>query len=530
MPAVTPKQPQTELEKAIAAKMRDVVDPARRVSGKPGGGQVPVPHVVSFTGLISAVSDVYTNADEAIKNSVANARYMRNDLGIMECLLARQRMVALLDWHLVPEDEKSADQKQLCEKLTNILNRMRRFTEYRRCLMEAIWYGRSAVQHRWGEQQIRGESFVMPSPEEGREHSGWLPINGDKLVFRNDLSWRSQAAGHYGQIGVLINRGTLPSQIDVDCVEATNRGMAYFLPTWQRRLIAVHKHEIEDAAFESPLDAGAINGVGIRSRIYWEWFQKQEVLAYLLEYLERSASGIEVWEYPAGNPDAKTAVEAAALNRGAGNKNVLLFPKPPGEDAALFGVHLVEPGMAGADMLLNMVEKYFGHRVKRFILGQTLTSEADATGLGSGVADLHLDTLMQIIRYDARNLAETLTYQLVEPLKLFNFPHAAGIHVDLRIQTDDPKAQETLNAFKSAWEMGARLKESDVLAVIGASAVTGEDVVLQNKQPQGMSGFGAAGQQEQQGQSLGGQVRRQASFEGLSQRIQAKLQAGGIAV
>lgn len=528
MAETTFKQPQTELERAIAARVKDAVDPARRVNGKPGGGTVPVPHVVSFNGLVSAVSDVYTNADEAIKNSIANARYMRNDLGIMECVLARERMVALLDWHLEPEDEKSTEQKQLCESLTKILGRLRRFTEYRRCLMEAIWYGRSAVQHRWGEQRIGGQSFIMPSPEEGREHPGWLPINGDKLVFRNDLSWRSEAAGHFGQIGVLINRATLPQSIDVDCVEATNRGLAYFLPTWQRRLMAVHKHEIEDAAYESPLDAGAINGVGIRSRIYWEWFQKQEVLAYLLEYLERSASGIEVWEYPAGNDEAKRAVEAAALNRGAGNKNVLLFPKPPGEDAALFGVHLVEPGMAGADMLLNMVEKYFGHRVKRFILGQTLTSEADATGLGSGVADLHLDTLMQIIRYDARNLAETLTYQLLEPIKLFNFPQAAGIHVDLRIQTDDPKAQETLEAYKSAWDMGARLKESDVLGVIGASAVTNEDVILQNKQPQ--QGMGGEPGGQGQPQSLGGQFNRQASFEGLSQRIQAKLQASGIAV
>jgi phage gp29-like protein len=475
-----------EITHSVDARAGDILDPSRLAGGLPGGGKSPLPHVLTFSALLGSVARVYRQSDEAIKASRDNARFMRNDVGIMECLESRQRLTALLDWHIQPEDEKSHEQKELCEVVTKILIRMRRFTEYRRCMLEAIWYGRTAIQHRWGKQDIGGRQYTMPMPEPGREHYGWTPINGDKLVFRyEDPRWEEAAEkrGALGGVGILINTAAAAGQgLDRQFVSQTDRGMAYFLPTWQRKLIAIHRHQIEDGPWESPLDAGAVHGVGIRSRIYWEWFQKQECLAYLLEYLERSAAGIEIWEYPSGNADAKTAVEEAASQRGGGNKNAILFPKPAGDDAALFNMHVVEPGMAGAQVIRELLEQYFGHRIKRYILGQTLTSEADATGLGSGLADLHLDTLMQIIKYDARNLEETLTYELVRPILDFNFPHARGIHLEFRIHTEEPNQESVLQSYQAAWTMGARLKESDVLDAIGASVPEGDDVVLQNPQ------------------------------------------------
>ncbi|MDA1016697.1 MAG: DUF935 family protein [Planctomycetota bacterium] len=277
----------------------------------------------------------------------------------------------------------------------------------------------------------------------------------------------------------MVNQMHSGAQIDSRYVESTDRGLAYFFPTWQRSLVAVHRHEMEDAAWEDPLNAGSLNGVGIRSRIYWEWFQKQECLAYLLEFLERSASGIEIWTYPSGNPEARREVEEMANRRGGANKNVLLFPKPMGDTGDQFNIEVKEIGMAGAEVLKNLLMEYFGHRIKRLILGQTLTSEADATGLGSGVADLHMDTMNQIIQYDARNLEETMTHELVAKIQQFNFP-AAKFHVRFVIDTEDTDGAGKLEAYLNAWQMGARLKESDVLDAIGSSVPTGDDVVLHN--------------------------------------------------
>lgn len=472
----------TPLAKAIREEHSSRLDPAVTTASPPNFGHEAVPHIVSFSGLTGAVAKVYRNADQAITHSLDNARFMRNDVGIMESLEQRMRLTALLDWHLEPDDPKSQEQKDLCEQLTKLIQRTRRFTEMRRCLMEAVWYGRYAVQYRWRRVRVSGRDYVMPAPAVGDESPGWKPIHGDKLVFRySQEPLRGPTGELLGPVGVQVNIAQLPDSMR-PYVHQSEFHMAYFFPHWQRSNLAIHKHMIEDSPYESAFDAGAIHGVGIRSRIYWEWFQKQETLAFLMEFLERSANGIEIWEYPVGNVEAEKAVRAAALNRSGPNKNVILFPKPQDPDAAsLFDVRHVEPGMQGAQALQQLLETYFGHRIKRYILGQILSSEAEATGMGSGVADIHLDTLMGIVRYDAANHDETLTYEFVEPLKRFNFPHAADIHIRFVSELDSPDIDKQMQGFKDAWDMGARLKESDILDTIGASVPQDNDVVLQNQ-------------------------------------------------
>lgn len=130
----------------------------------------------------------------------------------------------------------------------------------------------------------------------------------------------------------------------------------------------------------------------------------------------------------------------------------------------------------------NLLTDYYGHRVKRYILGQTLTTEAAATGLGSGVSEAHIDTFMQIVKYDATNLEESITTDTVTPLKNWNFPAARNIGVRFVIDTEDPNVEQKLAGMESAWNMGARIKESDVLDAVGVSPPTAEDRVLQNPQ------------------------------------------------
>lgn len=459
-------------------------DPARKIQGMPPNmGKFLVPQVSTMSGLSTSLARTYRPSDEALKHALDNARFMRNDVGIMECIEARQRSVALLDWHLEPEDAKSQAQKDLCENLTNILRRIPRFTQYRENLLHALWWGRYAVQNRYQWRNVAGAMRCFPSQ--------WKPINGDKLVFRIDDGMHDpdQVGIRVGQTISLQDAFGNPRKI-----EPTERGMAYFLQPYERQLLVIHKHMIEDGEFETPENADRINGVGIRSKIYWEWFQKQELLGFLIEYLERSAFGIEIWYYPSGNPKAKEETEKAATERIGEGRNIILVGKPIGEDAASYGVERVEPGLQGCEALKDILDKYYGHRIKRYILGQTLTSEADATGLGSGLAELHLGTYLDIVKYDATNLEETVTTDLVEPIKLWNFPEAAGVHVRFVVQTETQDAQKKLESYRTAWEMGARIKESDVMEAIGASIPTDGDHVLQNQSagqaPQGPGGDG----------------------------------------
>src|SRR5690606_10389517 len=127
----------------------------------------------------------------------------------------------------------------------------------------------------------------------------------------------------------------------------------------------------------------------------------------------------------------------------------------------------------GIASLKEIVHELFGHQIKRYILGQTLTSEAQATGLGSNVADMHYESLLRIRDFDAINLEETLTSEFVEPLKEYNFGHhARHIKVRFKIDTDSAESDKKLEAAHRAWEMGLQIKASDVYDLVGLSEPT----------------------------------------------------------
>lgn len=447
-------------------------DPARGIKGAPPGFGMPVmPHVMTFQGLISNLAKVYRNPDEAYRHSKDNARYMRNDCTVMECLEARQRCVALLNWHLEPEDENSPLQKKLVDDLTAIIRRTSRFVEYRRSLQEAVWFGRSAINNLFNWDYVHGQQRLIVRK--------WRPINGDKLLFRQDIPGVNEEGWDPDQIGIRVAGNFKPGDlVGPHKVVATDQGMGYFLEDWERRAIVLHKHMVEDAAYESPIDAGAIHGVGVRSRIYWAWYQKQEALAMLVEYLERVGQGFTIWYYPLGNPEGKAKAEAAAME--SHQNNNILVPIPEGEEKSQYGIDRIEPNAAGVESLKSIVHDLFGHQIKRYILGQILSSESEATGLGSGVADLHLETFNQIIRYDATNLEESLTTDFVEPLKLFNFPGSQRVYVRFVIDTESPEVEKKLQAYHMAWEMGLKLKPAEVAGMIGSSIPTDGEEVLQN--------------------------------------------------
>ena len=106
-------------------------DPAKAWPGSPPNfGEQVIPHIFTVAGQSGLAGRAYLNADEAVRHSRSNAERMRVDCGIMECLEARQRASALLNWHLEAECE-SAESKALIKDMTPIVARTPRFIEMR---------------------------------------------------------------------------------------------------------------------------------------------------------------------------------------------------------------------------------------------------------------------------------------------------------------------------------------------------------------------------------------------------------------
>lgn len=454
-------------------------DPARRMRGAPPNfGQAMLPPVLTFRGLITTASRTFLPSDEAIKHSYASARYMLNDCTIRECIEHRMRSTALLDWHVAPEDEKDKLQTKLATEATSLLKKTPRFMQYREALMWALWYGKYAAQHQWQWKRI-GDKMRLVLAD-------WQPVNGDKIVYRWD---DGSGDCRLDQVGIRIGRVTLgnaggffeANTNRLDKVLPTDYGMAYFLDDWERPLLAIHRHRTEDGEWEDPASAGRLKGVGIRHAIYWTWYQRQEALAWLMTYLERCAQGIEIWYYPWGNEEALEKVKTAA-SEGVGQGRAQIFvPRPMGEEQA-YGVDRIEPGFAGAEMLKSVLSDLFGASLKRYILGQVLTTEAASTGLGSNLASVHLDTYLAIVKYDATNLQETLTTDLLQPLIAFNWPQYADVPLRFVVETESPDVEGKLRAWKDAYEMGCRMKERDIMELVGAGVPGDDDRVVQSPQ------------------------------------------------
>lgn len=457
---------------AILDKLRS--DPAFDAPGMPPNyGEHVLPHVTTMQGLVNSVSRVYRMDDEALRDSLQNARYMELDIGIRECLEARWRSVALLNWHLEPDDPTSTEQREFCDHFTKLLKKIPRFMQFRENLCRAIWYGRYAASLRYGWVQCGPNWYLNPAH--------WRPVHGDKLVFRID---DGQPDHDPDQIGIRVGytTGDRPGGWD-DRIETTDRGRAYFLTPAERRLIVLHKHQCEDAPYEDISAAGRIHGFGIRSRVYWEWFQKQETLRWMMEYLERSAFGLDLWFYPEGNASYLTAMKKAANERVSNFRNQIFVPVPVDGSSNQYGAQHIETGMAGMQQLQELVTKYFGHRIKRLILGQTLTSESEGGGLGSdGIANVHLATFRDIVRYDATNVEETITEELIKPIKEWNFPAARGFAVRFVIETEEIDADERIGRIQQVWQMGARVSEKAILDAVGLTIPGEDDRTLINPQ------------------------------------------------
>lgn len=440
-------------------------------------GQDILPHIQTIGGRTGVVSQAYLNMDEALRDSRSNAEKMRADCAIMECLGARQRATALLNYHIEPEDANNPEEVAMVASLTDIVDATPRFTEFRRCLLEAIWYGRYANAITFRPDLVKGQFRTVAKK--------WEPRHGDKLVFRyDDGSFTADPE----QVGIRVHAGWQGARSYFDPrsgelikqIQPTEQGLVYWFAPWQRKTLALHRHEVEDGPFHEPMMAGRINGVGVRDRIYWTWYAMIECLQRVVEYLDRAAFGIEVWPFQAGNPQSEKDTRAAAHGAMGGGRTIILAPLPPDENPERFMPHLIEPGLGGVSTTIDIIRTYFGHKIKRYIIGQTLSSEADATGMGSGVADAHMATFADIVSYDAGNLEETLTTDFLRTLQLSNFPRSWRYQPKFRIDTESPNIQLKMEAYKNAFEMGLRIKSSEVYDTIGASMPDAGDDILSN--------------------------------------------------
>ena len=281
------------------------------------------------------------------------------------------------------------------------------------------------------------------------------PVNGDKIQYTWD-----------GTPIVFIYPTELPKFPEAAIVY-TDRvpGLKLINPAWRKQFI-LHRHVVDDADYFEAEMAGSVMGVGLRSMIYWAWWLRDEMLAWAVDFLKKVGTlGLLVFWFEQGNKGAKEAAETAAKQ--ASTDVALVLPRPVGSDKEVWGVQHLPASTGGIDALRGMVQEYFERHMERLIVGQMLSAGTEGSGLGgAGVAELHEQTKHQLVKFDAENLAETLTDDLVMPLVRLNFP-GANYRVRFEFILEKPNPEKKLQAVQAAAGLGVRFGERDVRSLTG---------------------------------------------------------------
>lgn len=150
-------------------------------------------------------------------------------------------------------------------------------------------------------------------------------------------------------------------------------------------------------------------GGPMRALIYW-WLASVMSRDWWVRFLERFGTPFMVGKYVPGNDQDRNIL------LGAMSQATRTFGIAISSDTQMDLLEATKngPDVFGAFMAVAQKEK------SKLIVGQTLSATADATGMGSGVADLQGEVREDIRKHDSAMLGETIRHQLLVQLCAIN--------------------------------------------------------------------------------------------------------------
>jgi len=288
----------------------------------------------------------------------------------LECEFGKRKGALLtLDWSIEPPANPSAAEKATaawCEEiLRDVVDDLE---DVILSMMDAVGHGFSPIEIEW---ERRGKEWIPafhPRPQT------WFRLSQDRR--------------------------------DLRLADGSPDGAATIPFGW-----IMHQHR--------KAKTGYLARMGLCRVLVWPFIYKAYSVGDLAEFLETYGLPIILGKYYQGaTPDEKSSLMRAVTALGHDARAIM--PKEMElEIQKVTGSGDSAPHLAMVDWAERAQSKA--------ILGQVLSAEAKATGMGSGVADLQGEVRQDIKRADARQIAGTLTRDLVYPLIALNKPGVDGL-------------------------------------------------------------------------------------------------------
>ncbi len=432
-----------------------------------GDSRFAVPHYAKFGGTFGSGEWYSTRFDEALQfGGRENAQRMRLDPMITTPLEIRALPTSLLTFSIEAEDQENQREVAAAKRQEKLIKRMLWFSQLNYWLLtEGLFVGRAGAFLKY--------SFTPIDPLTRRQYAAPVAfdlIAGDKLQF----NWA-------GDVAIACGGGWKPR--DQQQLITTDATQAYKLTPSQRAGTIVHKGYREDTDYFKPIRAGAIHGTGIRGRLYWFWQLKNEIWKMGLDFIRWFSKGLLYYYFEYGNKAHLDEVKAW-VEQQDGN-STMFFPVMRDQAGNPYFQKPVEqflPNMSNPQFLQELITKYFDDIFRFAILHQSLTTTVGNTGMGSGTASNHQTTFDTLVKYDANQLADTYTMDMVRPMYAFNEPGVAPGY--FRFKVDAPNVQQVVDSAQAIVSMGGSVVEREVKDAAGLGAGKEGDTLLTNVQPQ----------------------------------------------
>ena len=289
------------------------------------------------------------------------------DLHLLAEMSKRKRTVAKLDWSIKAPKNADANEQKYTEVISELMGIIENFEDIITDSLDAIGKGFSCHELHWV-----------------REGNVWLI---------NDMQWH------------------VPQRFIIDPFNQrklllAGNGLGDDEPLWENAWL-VHTHKAK---------SGYLVRGGLHRALVWSYVFKNYSVRDLAEFLEIYGLPLRLGTYPAGATDGEKLTLLRAVME-IGHRAAGIIPQG-------MMIDFKEAAKGSSDPFMDMI-KWCEMSQSKAILGGTLTSQADGKSSTNALGKVHDDTRIEIRDSDAKQLASSISRDVIGALMRINYPHVS---------------------------------------------------------------------------------------------------------
>ena len=289
------------------------------------------------------------------------------DLHLLAEMSKRKRTVAKLDWSIKAPKNADAGEQKYTDAISELMGIIENFEDIITDSLDAIGKGYSCHELHWV-----------------REGNVWLI---------NDMQWH------------------VPQRFIIDPFNQrelllAGNGLGDDEPLWENAWL-VHTHKAK---------SGYLVRGGLHRALVWSYVFKNYSVRDLAEFLEIYGLPLRLGTYPAGATDGEKLTLLRAVME-IGHRAAGIIPQG-------MMIDFKEAAKGSSDPFMDMI-KWCEMSQSKAILGGTLTSQADGKSSTNALGKVHEETRLEIRDSDAKQLAASLSRDVIGALMRINYPNVS---------------------------------------------------------------------------------------------------------